>query len=103
MRSYDWYLLEPWKRAAIMKNHGLAGKGFGDLVTSTLATFSLSDYEWVVSLEGDDINRLVDLMYAFRNTEARYARAAGYSVLYRPEVRVARVGGTPSSLSPAHM
>lgn len=71
VRSYDWYLLEPWKRASIMKNHGMAGRDFGDLVTSTLATFSLSDYEWVVALEGDDLTRIVDLMYAFRNTEAR--------------------------------
>lgn len=71
VRSYDWYLLEPWKRASIMKNHGMAGRDFGDLVTSTLATFSMSDYEWVVALEGDEITRIVDLMYAFRNTEAR--------------------------------
>lgn len=71
VRSYDWYLLEPWKRASIMRNHGMAGREFDDLVTSTLATFSLSDYEWVVSVEGDSLTRLVDLMYAFRNTEAR--------------------------------
>lgn len=71
VRSYDWYLLEPWKRASIMKNHGMAGREYGDLVTSTLATFSMSDYEWVVALEGDDITRIVDLMYDFRNTEAR--------------------------------
>ncbi|VEI13381.1 hydrogen peroxide-dependent heme synthase [Trueperella bialowiezensis] len=71
VRSYDWYLIEPWKRAAIMRNHGMAGREFGDLVTSTLATFALSDYEWVVSLEGDDLTRIVDLLYAFRNTEAR--------------------------------
>lgn len=36
-----------------------------------MATFSLSDYEWVVAVEGEELTRLVDLMYAFRNTEAR--------------------------------
>lgn len=71
VRSYDWYLLKPSKRAAIMKDHGMAGRGYSDLVTSTLATFALSDYEWVVAVEGDDLDRIVDLMYDFRNTEAR--------------------------------
>lgn len=71
VRSYDWYLLEDWKRAAIMRNHAAAGRPFDDLVTSTLASFSLSDYEWVVALEGEDLTRIVDLMYAFRKTEAR--------------------------------
>ena len=71
VRSYDWYLLEDWKRASIMRNHAAAGRPFGDLVTSTLASFSLSDYEWVVALEGENLTRIVDLMYAFRKTEAR--------------------------------
>ncbi|MDP9800984.1 chlorite dismutase [Arcanobacterium wilhelmae] len=71
IRSYDWYLLPDWKRAAIMRNHAAAGKGYLDVVSSTMATFALSDYEWVVSVEADSPERLVDLMYDFRKTEAR--------------------------------
>lgn len=71
VRSYDWYLLDDWKRSAIMRNHAAAGRSYNDLVTSMLASLSMSDYAWVVVLEGEDLTRILDLMYDFRKTEAR--------------------------------
>lgn len=71
VRSYEWYVMEPEERARILRNHGAVGKDFGDATVSTLSTFALSDYEWVISVEGTSPQRISELMRAFRNTEAR--------------------------------
>lgn len=71
VRSYDWYYMDPKKRAQILRDHGMTGRPYKDIISSTVATFSLSDYEWIVALESPNPERLVDLMRDMRNTEAR--------------------------------
>ncbi|VDG75477.1 LPXTG-motif cell wall anchor domain-containing protein [Actinobaculum suis] len=71
IRSKDWYLIDARSRGLMMRDHGAAGQEFSDCVTSTVAAFGLGDWEWIVSLEADDLARLVDLLRAFRYTEAR--------------------------------
>ena len=71
VRSYDWYVMDPGERSRILRDHGAVGKDFGDATVSTLATFALSDYEWVISVEASTAQRISELMRAFRNTEAR--------------------------------
>lgn len=71
VRSYEWYYLQPSKRSAMLAEHGRNAKDFLDVCVSTLANFALNDYEWTVTLENDDINRIVGLMRKQRECEAR--------------------------------
>ncbi|MDO4898514.1 MAG: chlorite dismutase family protein [Rothia sp. (in: high G+C Gram-positive bacteria)] len=72
VRSLDWYTINPEKRREIMKNHGLKGVDFPQVLPNTIATFGLNDYEWLIALESPELVLLVDLMRSFRNTEARH-------------------------------
>ena len=71
VRSYDWYLLPPVERGAMLREHGLAGREFPQVLSNTVAAFALGDYEWLLGLEADDPVELVDLMRHLRATEAR--------------------------------
>lgn len=72
VRSYDWYTMNPEKRRDVMKNHGLKGVDFPEVLPNTIATFGLNDYEWLIALEAPELVLIVDLMRSFRNTEARH-------------------------------
>jgi chlorite dismutase len=71
VRSYDWYLLPDEDRRAMLADHGRKGSEFPGVQANTVATFALSDYEWILALEADDPVELVDLMRRLRNTQAR--------------------------------
>lgn len=71
VRSYEWYLLEESERNRILRDHGMKGAPYKDVVASTVACFALNDYEWILALEADELHRIVDLMRDFRYTEAR--------------------------------
>lgn len=71
VRSYEWYLLPAEERAAMLAEHGRAGSAFRDVVANTVSTFALSDYEWLLPLESDNLLSLVDLMRDLRATAAR--------------------------------
>ncbi|MFT4281663.1 hydrogen peroxide-dependent heme synthase [Microbacterium sp.] len=71
VRSYEWYLLPEAERAQMLAEHGRQGARFTDVVANTVSTFALSDYEWLLPLESDNLLSLVDLMRDLRATEAR--------------------------------
>lgn len=71
VRSYEWYLLPDAERAAMLAEHGRKGAAFTDVVANTVSTFGLSDYEWILPLESDNLLSLVDLMRDLRATGAR--------------------------------
>ena len=71
VRSYEWYLLAPAERGAMLREHGLAGREFPQVLSNTVAAFALGDYEWLLALEADDLTSLVDLMRHLRATDAR--------------------------------
>lgn len=71
VRTKDWYLLPAQERAAMLREHGIAGAASSDVKASTLAAFALGDYEWILALESDDPARLVDVMKDLRYVEAR--------------------------------
>ncbi|AZZ38737.1 ferrochelatase [Acidipropionibacterium jensenii] len=71
VRTKDWYLLDAKDRSAMLREHGMAGAASPDVKASTLAAFALGDYEWILTLEGDDLARLVDVMKDMRYVEAR--------------------------------
>ncbi|GAB2454040.1 hydrogen peroxide-dependent heme synthase [Xylanimonas ulmi] len=71
VRSYDWYLLPDDERRAMLRDHGMAAAGYADVRANTMSTFALSDYEWLLAFEADELHRIVDLMRDLRATEAR--------------------------------
>ncbi len=71
VRSYEWYLMEDDDRRAMLKEHGMAARDYGDVRANTLSSFALGDYEWILAFEADELHRIVDLMRDLRNTRAR--------------------------------
>ncbi|SKC36593.1 hydrogen peroxide-dependent heme synthase [Krasilnikoviella flava] len=71
VRSYDWYLLPDAERRTMLRDHGMAAAGYKDVRANTMSTFALSDYEWLLAFEADELHRIVDLMRDLRATEAR--------------------------------
>jgi len=71
VRSYEWYLLDPEERKAMLSRHGRMGGAFPGVLANTVASFALGDYEWVLALEADDLLDLVDLMRHLRQADAR--------------------------------
>ncbi|MDA0567236.1 chlorite dismutase family protein [Streptomonospora sp. S1-112] len=71
VRSYEWYLLPDEERRAMLAEHGRMAAPYPDVRANTVSTFALSDYEWLLAFEGDELHRIVDLMRHLRAAEAR--------------------------------
>ena len=71
-RSYDWYLMDPKKRGALLREHGLLGQEFPSVLANTTSAFALNDWEWMLALESAELTDLVDMMRRLRESETRY-------------------------------
>lgn len=71
VRSYEWYLLPEEERKQMLFEHGMAGRPFKGILSNTVSSFALGDYEWLLALESDDLFEIVDMMRELRNTGAR--------------------------------
>lgn len=71
VRSYEWYLMPEDERRQMLAEHGRRGAAFTTVVTNTVASFGLGDYEWLLPLEADELSDIVDLMRDLRYTDAR--------------------------------
>jgi hydrogen peroxide-dependent heme synthase len=71
VRSYEWYLLDPAERRAMISEHGMMGREYPDVRANTVSSFALGDYEWILGFEADELYRIVDLMRHLRGAEAR--------------------------------
>ncbi len=71
VRSYEWYLLPDDERRQMLAEHGRMAAPFPDVRANTVSSFALSDYEWLLGFEADELHRIVDLMRALRAAEAR--------------------------------
>jgi hydrogen peroxide-dependent heme synthase len=71
VRSYEWYLLPEAERREMLAEHGRQAREFPDVRANTVASFALSDYEWILAFEADELHRIVDLMRALRASRAR--------------------------------
>jgi hydrogen peroxide-dependent heme synthase len=70
-RSYDWYLLPDPQRRWMLAEHGSLARDYPQVYNSTLAAFALGDYEWMLSIEGEQLHDIVDLMRHLRESSAR--------------------------------
>ncbi|NLS09288.1 chlorite dismutase family protein [Nesterenkonia sp. MY13] len=71
-RSYDWYLMDPAKRGAMLREHGQLGQEFPSVLANTTSAFALNDWEWLLALEAPELTDLVDMMRKLRESETRY-------------------------------
>lgn len=71
VRSYEWYLLPEEERSKMLADHGRRGAAFRSTLANTVAAFGISDYEWLLALEDDELINLVDMMRDLRYTDAR--------------------------------
>ena len=71
VRSYEWYLMPEEERSEMLREHGMAGRKFPNVLANTVGAFALGDYEWLLSFESDDLIELVDMMRDLRYTKAR--------------------------------
>lgn len=71
VRSYEWYLLPEDERRRMLAEHGRKGAAFRTTLANTVASFGISDYEWLLALEDDELLNLVDMMRDLRQTDAR--------------------------------
>lgn len=71
-RSYDWYLMDPAKRGAMLRHHGQLGQEYPSVLANTTSAFALNDWEWMLALESPELTDLVDMMRRLRESEARH-------------------------------
>lgn len=71
VRSYEWYLLPPEERRALLVEHGQMGRDYPDVRANTVSAFALGDYEWLLAFEADELPRIVELMRHLRGSGAR--------------------------------
>lgn len=71
VRSYDWYLLDPNERSAMLSEHGRMARAFPQVRANTVSGFALGDYEWLLAFEADELTPIVDLMRHLRGAQAR--------------------------------
>ncbi|MBP3222428.1 MAG: chlorite dismutase family protein [Actinomycetaceae bacterium] len=71
VRSLDWYYLPEARRSAILREHGMNANSYNDVPISTLAAFALGDWEWAITIEGDELERVMGVLRKQRGVEAR--------------------------------
>src|ERR1700729_2022456 len=71
VRSFEWYLLDPAERRAMLAEHGMMAREYPDVRANTVSCFALNDYEGILAFEADELHRIVDLMRHLRGAEAR--------------------------------
>ena len=71
VRSYEWYILPAEERGKMLRDHGLLGRDFPQVISNTVSSFALGDWEWILGLEAPELVDLVDLMRHLRATDAR--------------------------------
>jgi chlorite dismutase len=70
-KTHDWYQLAGDERRKMMTDHARIGHGFEGIEQLLLYCTGLSDWEFVVGYETDDLGRFSDLVTALRSTAVR--------------------------------
>jgi chlorite dismutase len=71
VRTPEWYLLPREERAALLGEHGVIGREFPDVLANTTSSFGITDWEWILAFEADELDRIVDCIRRLREAEAR--------------------------------
>ena len=71
VRTPEWYLLPREERGALLREHGVVGREFPQVLANTTSGFGLGDWEWILAFEAAEADHLVDVIRELRNTRAR--------------------------------
>jgi peroxiredoxin len=71
VRTIEWYLLPPAERAEMLREHGIFGREFPDVLANTTSAFGINDWEWILAFEADELDRIVDCLRRLRDARAR--------------------------------
>jgi hydrogen peroxide-dependent heme synthase len=71
VRTPEWYLLPREERGELLREHGLAGREFPEVLANTTSNFGLGDWEWILAFEAEKADSLVDVIRRLRETTAR--------------------------------
>jgi peroxiredoxin len=71
VRSPEWYLLPREERGELLREHGIAGREFPEVLANTTSNFGLGDWEWILAFEAEKAESLVDVIRRLRETKAR--------------------------------
>lgn len=70
IKTRPWYALSAGERQAMMEEHFAIGNRYPEFEVNTAYSFGLDDQEFVVSFEGDDAHRFLDLVMELRSSRA---------------------------------
>ena len=79
----NWYMLNMDDRKAMMRSHGMIGRGYAGKVKQIISgSIGFDDYEWGVTLFSDDVLQFKKLVYEMRFDEvsARYGEFGSFFV-----------------------
>ena len=71
VRTPEWYLLPREERGELLREHGLLGREFPEVLANTTSGFGLGDWEWILAFEAERADSLVDVIRRLRDTKAR--------------------------------
>ena len=71
IKSHEWYQLPFEERRTAMREHGVMGREYPDILTNTTSSFGIADHEFVVALEANDIENMVKMVEYLRGAASR--------------------------------
>lgn len=71
VRTPEWYLLSREERGEFLREHGVVGREFPDVLANTTSGFGLGDWEWILAFEAEKLDSIVDCIRRLRETKAR--------------------------------
>ncbi len=71
VRTPEWYLLPGDERAELLREHGVMGREFPEVLANTTSNFGLGDWEWILAFEADELTQIVDCIRRLRDSQAR--------------------------------
>jgi chlorite dismutase len=70
-KTPTWFLLPFQERRDLMIEHGKLGRDYPSVLTNTVNSFGIADQEWIVALEDDDPEILVNMVQKLREAKVR--------------------------------
>lgn len=61
-RALDWYSRDRDERQQLLAEHSIHAKDYLDVQVSTLCSMGISDLEWAVSMEHDQLQRIIKML-----------------------------------------
>jgi hydrogen peroxide-dependent heme synthase len=71
VRTPEWYLMPREERGELLREHGLLGREYPEVLANTTSGFGLGDWEWILAFEAEHADSLVDVIRRLRDTKAR--------------------------------